>query len=180
MRRPLAKILTVDDEPFNRDILEQELADLGYQTICATSGQEALAKVAAEAPDVILLDVVMPGMDRFTVCRILKTQEETQLIPIIMTALGQVEDRIQGIQAGADDFLTKPVNREELVARIRTSLRLKHAIEHKVGALQSAQAHLLKFVPRSVKRLVAENPQLPVLEKRETDVSVLFSVGTRS
>src|SRR4029453_6230765 len=71
-----SKILIVDDEPFNVDYLEQELADLGYETISATNGQEALEKVAAEAPDLILLDVTMPVMDGFTVCRLLKDQEE--------------------------------------------------------------------------------------------------------
>src|SRR5215470_10748932 len=95
-------ILIVDDKPFNVDYLEQELADLGYETISATNGQEALEKVAAEAPDLILLDVMMPVMDGFTVCRILKDHEETRLIPIIiMTALDAVADRIQGIKAGA-------------------------------------------------------------------------------
>src|SRR6266851_5571413 len=99
-----AKILIVDDEPLNVDYLEQELEDLGYETISAANGQEALEKVAAEAPDLILLDVMMPVLDGFTVCRILKDHEETRLIPIIiMTALDAVADRIQGIKAGADD-----------------------------------------------------------------------------
>src|SRR5687768_10145484 len=113
-----SKILIVDDEPFNVDLLEQELKERGYDTVSASNGQEALAMVAAESPDLILLDVMMPIMDGFTVCRILKEQEETRLIPIvIMTALDAVEDRINGIEAGADDFLTKPVNDRELLAR---------------------------------------------------------------
>src|ERR671922_2794138 len=96
-----SKILIVDDEQFNVDLLEQELEELGYETVSATNGQEALAKVAAEAPDLVLLDVLMPGMDGFTVCRLLKGQEETQLIPVVMmTALGAREDRIKGIEAG--------------------------------------------------------------------------------
>ena len=105
------KILIVDDEPLNVDYLEQELIDLGYETASATNGQEALEKVAAEAPDLILLDVMMPIMDGFTVCRTLKESDETRLIPVvIMTALDGIEDRIKGIEAGADDFLTKPVD----------------------------------------------------------------------
>lgn len=133
MTDPLAKILIVDDEPFNVDILEQELADLGYQTVSATSGRDALAKVATETPDLILLDVLMPGMDGFTVCRCLKEREETQLIPvIIMTALGAKEDRIKGIEAGADDFLTKPVDHRELRARIHTALKMKRAVDRKI------------------------------------------------
>jgi CheY-like chemotaxis protein len=120
-----SKILIVDDEPFNVDLLEQQLEELGYETVSAAHGQEALAQVATEAPDLILLDVMMPIMDGFTVCRILKENEETRLIPIvIMTALGAVEDRIKGIEAGADDFLTKPVDDRELQARIQTALKL--------------------------------------------------------
>lgn len=130
---PPVKILIVDDEPVNVDYLEQELEDLGYQTVSATNGQEALEKVAAEAPDLILLDVRMPVMDGFTVCRLLKAREETQLIPVVMmTALGAREDRIRGIEAGADDFLTKPVNQRELLARIQTAVKMKQAVDRKL------------------------------------------------
>jgi DNA-binding response OmpR family regulator len=135
-----SKILIVDDEPFNVDYLEQALADLGYDTIRATNGQEALDTVATDAPDLILLDVMMPGMDGFTVCRLLKAQEETRLIPIvIMTALGARADRIPGIQAGADDFLTKPVDEAELVARIETALKLKHTVDRRLGEFRTLQ-----------------------------------------
>jgi DNA-binding response OmpR family regulator len=142
-----SKILIVDDEPFNVDYLEQELADLGYETISARNGQEALDKVAAEAPDLILLDVMMPVMDGFTVCRLLKAQEETQLIPIIiMTALDAKADRIAGIQAGADDFLTKPVDEAELTARIATALQHKSAVDHRVGELRTLKAQVAQLV----------------------------------
>jgi DNA-binding response OmpR family regulator len=140
-------ILIVDDEPFNVDYLEQELADLGYDTSSATNGQEALDKVAADAPDLILLDVMMPVMDGFTVCRLLKDQEETRLIPIvIMTALDAKADRITGIQAGADDFLTKPVDEEELVARIETALKLKHTVDHRMGEFSALKDQVAQFV----------------------------------
>ena len=169
------KILIVDDVPLNVDYLEQELEDLGYQTVSAKSGEEALAKVASETPDLILLDVMMPGMDGFTVCRRLKEQVETQLIPVVMmTALGAPEDRIQGIEAGADDFLTKPVNPRELQARIRTAVKWKRAVENKVGELRCIKDHFAKFVPEMVKRLVIANPQVPDLALHEYDVSVLF------
>lgn len=171
-----AKILIVDDEPLNVDYLEQELEDLGYATVSAPNGQAALAKVAAEAPDLILLDVMMPGMDGFTVCRILKEKEETQLIPVvIMTALGAIEDRIKGIEAGADDFLTKPVNQRELRARIRTAVKTKQAVDRKFGELRQLKDHFAKFVPETVKRLAAASPEaFGLAEKRERDVSVLF------
>jgi CheY-like chemotaxis protein len=124
------KILIVDDEPFNIDILEQELADLGYATLSAASGPEALAKVAAETPDLILLDVMMPGMDGFTVCRLLKERKETQLIPVVfMTALGEREDRIRGIEVGGYDFFTKPPDRQVLLARIQNAVEMKHAVD---------------------------------------------------
>src|SRR5216684_1324276 len=152
-----SKILIVDDEPFNVDYLEQELADLGYETVSAANGQEAMQKVAAEAPDLILLDVI-------TVCRILKENEETRLIPVvIMTALNAVEDRIKGIEAGAADFLTKPVNEQELLARIRTALKFKHTVDRKIGELRRVKDHFAKFVPEAVKRLVAANPEAPGL-----------------
>lgn len=170
-----AKILIVDDEPFNVDVLEQELADHGYQSISASNGQEALELVAAEAPDLILLDVMMPVMDGFTVCRILKGNDATSLIPIvIMTALDAVDDRIKGIEAGADDFLTKPVNDRELLARIRTALKLKSTMERKLGEANRIKDHFAKFVPEAVKRLVTANPEAPELAKRECEVSVLF------
>ncbi|MBM3225289.1 MAG: response regulator [Candidatus Tectomicrobia bacterium] len=173
--RERAKILIVDDEPFNVDYLEQELEDFGYDTVSARNGQEALDKVAAEHPDLILLDVMMPLLDGFTVCRMLKEHDDTRLIPIVMmTALESVEDRIRGIEAGADDFLTKPVDDRELRARLHTTLRLKATVDRKLGELQRMKEHFARFVPEAVKRLVAANPDAPELAKRACDVTVLF------
>ena len=170
-----AKILVVDDEAKNVKLLEALLLPRGYEVVQASNGEEALQQVQQERPDLILLDVMMPVMDGFEACRILKENADTRLIPVvIMTALGQVEDRIKGIEAGADDFLTKPVHRDELLARIRTSLRLKQTIDGKVDRLQQAREHLAKFVPQAVQRLIEANPTMPALEKREQDVSVLF------
>jgi DNA-binding response OmpR family regulator len=170
-----SKVLIVDDEPFNVDLLEQELEELGYLTLAATNGQEALDKVAAERPDLILLDIMMPVMDGFTACRRLKDNDETRLIPVvIMTALDGIEDRIRGIEAGADDFLTKPVNPRELLARIQTALRLKHTVDRKLAELTRIKDHFAKFVPESVRRLVTANAEAPELAKTERDVSVLF------
>src|SRR4029450_3135013 len=149
---PPAKILIVDDEPFNVDYPQQELEDLGYTTISATNGQEALERIAAEVPDLILLDVMMPVMDGFTVCRTLKENEETQMIPVVIrTALGAREDRIKGISAGADDFLTRPVNSRELGARIETALKHKQAIDRKIGqtTAEKGQTATREGVPRA-------------------------------
>jgi DNA-binding response OmpR family regulator len=174
-RKQVSKILIVDDEPFNVDLLEQELEDLGYRTSSASNGQDALEKVAAERPDLILLDVMMPVMDGFAACRRLKESDDTRLIPVvIMTALDGLEDRIRGIEAGADDFLTKPVNPRELTARIQTALKHKHAVDRKLTELTRIKEHFGKFVPEAVRRLVAANPDAPELAKHEQDVSVLF------
>ncbi len=128
-----ATILIVDDEPNNINYLEQELEEQGYQTVSATNGTEALAKAVTHSPTVILLDVLMPEMDGFSACRALKEREDTQLIPvIIMTALGAIEDRVRGIEAGADDFLTKPVDDRELLARVRSAVTHKQLIDRRI------------------------------------------------
>jgi two-component system cell cycle response regulator len=122
----LPKILVVDDEVMNLEIMEGYLSN-DYEIALATSGKETLSKVKQFQPDVILLDILMPSMDGFQTCKILKDGEDTKFIPIILvTALSSKEDRIKGIEAGADEFLTKPVNPLELKSRIRSLLKLKH------------------------------------------------------
>ena len=141
MTRP-SRILIVDDEPLNVDYLEQELESLGFTTDTAANGLEALERVAAAPPDLVLLDVMMPGMDGITALRVLKEDPETRLIPVVlMTALNSVEDRVRGIEAGADDFLSKPVDERELLARIRTALSVKRTIDE----LSSASTHLERY-----------------------------------
>lgn len=175
MDEPPAKILVVDDELKNVKLLEALLIPRGYTVVKAYNGEEALQQVQKAQPDLILLDVMMPILDGFAVCKRLKENDETRLIPVvIMTALGQVEDRIKGIEAGADDFLTKPVNQRELTARIETALKLKRTVDHKIGELHQVKDHFAKFVPEAVRRLVTANPEAPQLAKQEQDVSVLF------
>ena len=145
MTRP-PRILIVDDEPLNVDYLEQELESLGFRTDTATNGLEALERVAVAPPDLVLLDVMMPGMDGISALRILKEDPETRLIPVVlMTALNSVEDRVRGIEAGADDFLSKPVDERELLARIRTALNVKRAIDETRDELASTSAHLERY-----------------------------------
>ncbi len=121
-----SRILVVDDDTLIRRLLEDELTEEEYQVITAENGEMALEKVAAEAPDLILLDVMMPKLDGFEVCRRLKSDERTILIPVVMlTALTAIQERIKGMEAGADDFLNKPHNRQELLTRVRSLLRLK-------------------------------------------------------
>ncbi|MEW6752503.1 MAG: response regulator [Candidatus Latescibacterota bacterium] len=171
-----ARILLVDDEPFNLDLLEQELGDLGYQTISAVNGRQAVELATTQAPDLILLDVMMPVMDGFEACRRLKESETTCLIPVvIMTALGATEDRIRGIEAGADDFLTKPVDARELRARIQTALRQKRVVDRRLDEANRLKDHFAKFVPEPVKQRLARDPGAWELgDKREQDVTVLF------
>ncbi len=172
---PGARLLVVDDNENNRDIVSRLLEREGYEVSTAENGAEALEQTRTQPPDLILLDVMMPVMDGIEACKRLKDDPETRLIPVvIMTALGQVDDRVRGIQAGADDFLTKPVNRTELLARIQTSLRLKQTVDTKLDRLKGAQEYLARFVPQSVIRQLEENPDAPVLEKTDQDMSALF------
>jgi putative two-component system response regulator len=121
-----AKILVVDDNPLNVELLEAYLNSSDYITLTAYNGIEALEQVSKNTPDLILLDVMMPEMDGYEVCRKLKNEEDTRLIPIIMlTALHDVQDRIKGIEAGADDFISKPFNNVELLTRVKSLLRIK-------------------------------------------------------
>jgi CheY-like chemotaxis protein len=120
------RILAVDDSPLDLQLLEDQLTSEGYLVSAARDGEEALAKVAVEPPDLILLDVVMPRLDGYEVCRRLKSDGRTILIPVVMvTSLQATHERIKGIEAGADEFLSKPFNRQELMTRVRSLLKLK-------------------------------------------------------
>src|SRR5712664_2242474 len=121
-----ARVLVVDDILSNVKLLEAKLAAEYFEVLTAYNGEQALARVASDAPDIILLDVMMPGMDGFEVCRRIKANTKTAHIPIVMvTALDQPSDRVTGLDAGADDFLTKPVDDAALFARVRSLVRLK-------------------------------------------------------
>ncbi|WNJ82652.1 EAL domain-containing response regulator [Pseudomonas canadensis] len=120
-----ATLLIVDDEPQVRKLLETLLQHEGYQTVCASSGEEALQVVAQQAPDLILLDIMMPGMDGYEVASQLKSDDATAGIPIIMlSALSDAGARVSGLESGAEEFLSKPIERIELSLRVRNLLRL--------------------------------------------------------
>src|SRR3972149_4188540 len=121
-----ARILVVDDVPANVKLLDARLSAEYFNVVTATGGREALSICERAECDIMLLDVMMPDMDGFQVCRSLKTNPKTQHIPVVMvTALDQPADRVRGLEAGADDFLTKPVSDIALIARVRSLVRLK-------------------------------------------------------
>src|SRR5205809_3111972 len=121
-----ARVLVVDDILSNVKLLEAKLSAEYFEVITAYNGLECLGKMEPGAPDIVLLDVMMPGMDGFEVRRRIKGNPKTAHIPVVMvTALDQPSDRVSGLQAGADDFLTKPVYDSALFARVRSLVRLK-------------------------------------------------------
>ncbi len=133
------RILIVDDESITQEVLTEMFASAGYTNLAwATNGRSALDQVAADPPDLILLDVMMPGMDGFEVCRRLKSDSATNFIPVVLfTALTDRDSRLQGLEAGADDFLSKPVDTAELLARTRSLLKAKRLHDELTEAVRA-------------------------------------------
>ena len=135
-----ARILVVDDILANVRLLEAKLSAEYFEVVTAMNGVDALEAVQRAKPDIVLLDVMMPGIDGIEVCRRLKADPTTQHIPVIMvTALDQLEDRVRGLEAGADDFLTKPVNDVALFCRIKSLVRLKMLSDELRARAESSQ-----------------------------------------
>jgi len=152
------KILVVDDTPVNVKLLADLLSAKGYVVSTASSGKEALDKIEAEPPDLVLLDVMMPGMTGYEVCKKLREERATTMLPVVMvTALDPGQERVKGIEAGADDFLTKPINQPELLARVRSLLRVK--------ALHDELSELNRTLEERVKAQVAQLENLGRLKR---------------
>ncbi|HEU4371109.1 MAG TPA: response regulator [Methylomirabilota bacterium] len=183
-----ARILVVDDTPVNLKLLADLLSAKGYVAVTATSGPEALDKIGAEPPDLVLLDVMMPGMSGYEVCRKLRDNAATTMLPVVMvTALDPAQERVKGIEAGADDFLSKPIHQAELLARVRSLLRVKtlwdqlgelnRTLETRV-AEQVAQLERLGrlkrfFSPQLAEAIVSGGAEDP-LKSHRREITVVF------
>ena len=151
------KILVVDDTPLNVKLLADLLTAKGYAVVTAANGDEALGKVAADRPDLVLLDVMMPGLSGYDVCRRLRADPRTALLPVVLvTSLDPQQERVKGIEAGADDFLNKPINQPELLARVKSLLRVKSLqdqVAHQAEELRGWNAKLEERVRDQVAQL---------------------------
>ena len=165
MRVP-PRLLIADDQPMNVDILQTRLAVHGYEILTAADGEEALGVARAQLPDLILLDIMMPKMEGLEVCRLLKGDAALPFMPIIMvTAKADTKDIVAGLEAGADEYLTKPVDQAALVARVKSMLRIKalHDTVQEQAIRLEAQALQMADWNRTLEQRVAE--QLAELER---------------
>jgi adenylate cyclase len=163
-----ARILVVDDIAQNVKLLHDLLVARGYSVATAATGAEGLAKLETESPDLILLDVMMPGLSGYDVCRRIRENPRTALLPVVLvTALDAHEERVRGIEAGADDFLSKPINQPELFARVSSLLRIKRLQDERLGRLKGF------FSPALAEAIVTgDGERLLATHRRE--VTVVF------
>ncbi len=190
------RILVVDDTPHNVKLLRDLLGMKGYEVDTADGGVEALARVEAAPPDLVLLDVVMPDLSGYDVCRALRERPATRGLPVVMvTSLDASEERIKGLEAGADDFVTKPINAPELLARVRSLLRIKSlydTVEQQALELQESNAlleqrvqeqlaqlermsSLKRFFPQRVAELIVSGELGDPRRTRRREVSIVFT-----
>jgi len=187
-------LLLVDDLPQNIRLLEAVLAPRGYAIVKAESGREALEKVTAEPVDLVLLDILMPEMDGYAVCRALRDDPATQFLPVVMVTASGDQEKVAAIEAGADDFITKPFDQAELVARVSSLLRIKRyhdTIEAQAAELaewnrelerrvteQVEQlerlGRLRRFLSPQVAELVVSSGDDSILESHRREITVVF------
>ena len=182
-----ARILVVDDILPNVKLLEAKLTSEYYEVVTAMSGEEALQKAKETSPDLVLLDIMMPGMDGFEVCTRMKADPEIAHIPVVMvTALTDTQDRVKGLECGADDFLSKPVNDTALMARVRSLVRLKMAIDEwrarettatQLGVIQE-NANALNEEITEAKVLLVEDMDFELNKIKETIETAGHSIET--
>src|SRR6266508_3420161 len=187
-------ILVVDDTPQNIRLLDAVLTPRGYTVVPAGSGEEALAKVAQEKPDLVLLDILMPGMDGYEVCRRLRDDAETRALPIVMITASGDQEKLKALEAGADEFVTKPFNQAELLARVKSLLRIKayhdtiqaqttelaewnrtleERVQAQVDELQR-MSRLQRFLSPQLAELIVSSGDETMLETHRRQIAVLF------
>lgn len=182
-------ILVVDDVPLNLDVIVEYLIKAGYDIFVATDGENALEQLEIVRPDLILLDVMLPGLDGFEVCQRIKKNPKTFDIPIIfMTALAEISDKVHGFEVGGVDYLTKPIQREEMLARVNTHLELRRVqialrdsnenLEKRVQERTAELNHALKKVEELSDRLQAENTYLHEEIKAEHNFDEVIGEST--
>ena len=162
---PAPLILVVDDTPENVDLLTDMLSARGYRVVGASSGPEALEIIRSEAPQLVLLDVMMPGMSGYEVCSEIRRNPGTETLPVVMvTALDAKAARIKGLEAGADDFLSKPIDQQELVARVRSLVRIK-ALHDELNAKNEQLLAWNRTLEERVEKEVSEVERLSRLKR---------------
>jgi class 3 adenylate cyclase/CheY-like chemotaxis protein len=189
-----AKLLVVDDLPQNVRLLEAILAPRGYRVASASSGREALERVAAEPVDLVLLDILMPEMDGYEVCRALRADPATRFLPVVMITASGEQEKVAAIEAGADDFIAKPFDQAELLARVRSLLRIKRyhdtieaqaaelaawnreleqRVSDQVDALER-MGRLRRFLSPQLAELVVSSGDESFLESHRREITVVF------
>jgi adenylate cyclase len=187
MKRP--RILVVDDTPANVKLLTDVLTAKGYDIISAANGEDGLRRVSADRPDLVLLDIMMPGMNGYEVCRAIRADTATRVLPVVMvTSLDPAQERIKGLEAGADDFLSKPINSPELFARVKSLLRIKalydeiadlntnleRRVDEQLSELQRLARMKRFFSPRVGELIVSGEVDDPMKTHRR-DITVVFT-----
>jgi adenylate cyclase len=188
------RILVVDDTPANVRLLEAVLGPRGYEMLSAGSGPEALEAVTRDRPDLVLLDIVMPGMDGYEVCRQLRATPASAVLPVVMITASGNEEKLRALEAGADDFIAKPFDQAELLARVRSLLRVKEyhdliesqaaelaewnrtleaRVDEQVAELERL-ARLRRYLSPQIAELVLSAPDDTALESHRREVAVLF------